>query len=252
MAISKRQIVIAARIAAAAGACLFRGKARAASWAAHDALWLYPTLRRNCGWHGPVATRFRTWDREVWLTIDDGPDERDTPGMLDLLARHGARATFFVIGDKVRAHPHLCRRILAEGHSLGNHTQSHPASYWWVLPRPFARWEIARGNASIRSATGSAPQWFRSPVGMNSTAAHPSAAREGLQVVGWSADGCDGCRAAPSRIVERIASRLKPGAIILLHESGRSKHRVLTLSRLLDFLSEHGYRCVLPSRESLH
>lgn len=230
---------------------MFRGKARAASWAAHDALWLYPTLRRNCNWHGPVATWFQTSGKEVWLTIDDGPDERDTPEMLDVLARHQARATFFVIGDKVRALPHVCRRILAEGHTLGNHTQSHPAPYWWILPRPFAHHEIARCNDSILAVTGSKPQWFRSPVGMSSTAVHPSADREGLQVVGWSADGCDGCPAAPTRIIGRIGARLRPGAIILLHESGRSRHRVLTLSRLLDFLAERGYRCVLPSRESL-
>ncbi|HRJ73484.1 MAG TPA: polysaccharide deacetylase family protein [Terrimicrobiaceae bacterium] len=251
MAFSKRQLVIAARLAAAAGACLFRGKARAVSWAAHDALWLYPTLRRNCSWHGPVVTRFQTSAKEVWLTIDDGPDERDTPEMLDVLARHRARATFFVIGQKVRAHPHLCRRILAEGHSLGNHTQSHPAPYWWILPRPFVHREIARCNASILSVTGSKPRWFRSPVGMTSTAVHPAAEREGLQVVGWSADGRDGCPAAPTRIIERIGARLRPGAILLLHESGRSRHRVLTLSRLLDFLAERGYRCVLPSPESL-
>ena len=251
MAISKRQLVIAARLAAAAGACVLRGRSRAAAWAAHDALWLYPTLRRNCAWHGPIATQFETSEREVWLTIDDGPDERDTPGMLDLLARHRAQATFFVVGEKVAAQPELCRRIVDEGHSLGNHTQTHPAAFWWLLPRPLAHREIVRCNHSIRAATGAHPQWFRSPVGMSSTAVHPSATREGLQVVGWSADGCDGCPAAPTRIVERIAKRLRPGAIILLHESGRSKHRVLTLSRLLDHLAEAGYRCVLPSPESL-
>jgi peptidoglycan/xylan/chitin deacetylase (PgdA/CDA1 family) len=247
----KRHLVLAGRLAAVAGVVLLRGRPRFAAWAAHDFLWLYPTLRRNCAWHGEVLTRFETANREVWLTIDDGPDPEDTPVILDLLARHDAKASFFAIGKKAAANPDLCRRIVAEGHALENHTHSHPAGYWWVLPRPFVRREIERGNDAILEAGGEPPRFFRSPVGMNNAGVHPATSRLGLRVVGWSAAGCDGCHAAPTKIVRRIMQSVFPGAIILLHESGGNRHRALTLSRLLDSLSQAGYRCVLPEVSSL-
>jgi peptidoglycan/xylan/chitin deacetylase (PgdA/CDA1 family) len=247
----KRHLVLAGRFAAAAGVVLLRGRPRAAAWAAHDFLWLYPTLRRNCDWHGPVATRFETTDREVWLTIDDGPDPRDTPDLLDLLARHGAKASFFAIGKKAAAHPDLCRRIVAEGHSLENHSHSHPSALWWAMPRLLVRRDLERANAALIEASGEFPRYFRSPVGMTNAGVHPAATRLGLRVVGWSAEGRDGCPAAPTTIVRRIMRGVFPGAILLLHESGRSHHRALTLSRLLDQLARAGYRCVLPPESSL-
>ena len=247
----KRHLVIAGRLVAAAGVFALRGRARSLAWAAHDFLWLYPTLRRNCDWHGEVLTRFEATGREVWLTIDDGPDPRDTPEILDLLARHQARATFFAIGEKVVDNADLCRRIVQEGHTLENHSHSHPSAWWWALPRPFVRREIAQANQAIVSTTGHTPQYFRSPVGMNNLGVHAAAAQHGLRVVGWSADGCDGCPAVPTTTVRRIMRQIRPGAIVLVHESGGSRHRALTLSRLLDALSGSGYRCVLPPASSL-
>jgi peptidoglycan-N-acetylglucosamine deacetylase len=244
-------LVLAGRLAALLGILTMRGRARAISWATHDFLWLYPTLRRNCAWHGEVLTHFETTERAVWLTIDDGPDERDTPEILDILAKHGAKATFFVVGKKVEQNPALCKRMVAEGHTVGNHTYSHPSGLWWAMPRPLVRQEIEQGSQVILSATGRAPQFFRSPVGMNNLSVHPVAARLGLRVTGWSADGCDGCPAAPTAIATRIVRMVRPGAIVLVHESGGSKHRVLTMSRILDKLAEAGYRSVIPPENVL-
>jgi peptidoglycan/xylan/chitin deacetylase (PgdA/CDA1 family) len=244
---------MAGRVAAVMASVLSRGRARRQAWMVHDALWLYPTLRRNCDWHGEVLTRMKTSAREVWLTIDDGPDAHDTPLFLDLLARHDAKATFFAIGRKAEQNRALCRRICAEGHEIGNHTFSHPAAFWWTLPRPWVRREIRLGQEAILAATGRLPKWFRSPVGMNTPGVHPTGAAHGLRVVGWSADGCDGgCPAAPTHIAARIMSRVKPGSIILLHESGGHKHRALTLRHLLEALRDEGYRCVLPEAQSLY
>jgi peptidoglycan/xylan/chitin deacetylase (PgdA/CDA1 family) len=242
----KRSLVLTGRLAALAGVALLRGRHRFAAWAVHDFLWLYPTLRRNCDWHGEVLTRFETSRREVWLTIDDGPDPADTPDFLDLLARHDARASFFVIGKKAAAHPDLCRRMVTEGHTLENHSHSHPAGFWWALPRPFVRRELERAQAAIHEAAGVPPRFFRSPVGMNNAGVHPAAFRLGLRVTGWSAAAGDGCPAAPTTIVRRIMRGVFPGAVILLHQSGGNRHRALTLSRLLDALAASGYRCVLP------
>ncbi len=251
MALSTRHLILAARAAALAAWPLASWRTRWSVEMAHNFFWLYPTLQRNCQWHGPVATRFETDRREVWLTIDDGPDPRDTPGMLDVLAKHKARATFFVIGRQVDSQRALVRRILREGHSLGNHTYSHPSSWWWAAPRPVVRHEVEWGNKAIETATGAKPRWFRSPVGMNNASVHPAIEGEGQRVIGWSASGNDGCPSAPTLVIQRIMAAVKPGAIILLHEGGSSRYRVSALDRLLERLHGEGYTCVLPEPESL-
>src|SRR5881394_2040718 len=85
-------------------------------------LLLYPTLRANCQWFGPVMRSFETDKTEVWLTIDDGPSPVHTVAILDLLDRFKARATFFVIGSRAEKYPHLLTEILSRGHEIANHT----------------------------------------------------------------------------------------------------------------------------------
>jgi peptidoglycan-N-acetylglucosamine deacetylase len=246
-----RHLLLAGRLAAVLGVLALRGRARAIAWSTHDLLWLYPTLRRNCSWHGQVLTRFQSQERAVWLTIDDGPDPENTPRILDMLAEQNAKATFFVIGEKAERHPEVCRRIVSEGHGIENHTYSHPAGWWWVMPRPLVRREIGKASAAIKSTTGRAPRFFRSPVGMNNSSVHPAAAELALRVVGWSVDGCDGCLVTPTAIVRRIMRAVHPGAIVLIHENGPTRHRLITIARLTGKLHEAGYRCLIPSEHSL-
>jgi peptidoglycan/xylan/chitin deacetylase (PgdA/CDA1 family) len=215
--------------------------------AAAHSLVLYPTLRRNCDWFGPIATRFETPRKEVWLTIDDGPDPRDTPQILDLLRRHEARATFFVIGKKADAHRDLLWRAHREGHQIGSHTYSHPSGFFWALGPVATRREIEHGRQAVLAATGVEPTVFRSPVGMTNPFVHASLA--GQKLVGWSATGCDGLSARGETVVRRLLRDLQPGAILVLHEGG-APGRVETLGLLLDHLASAGYRCVIPAPES--
>ena len=119
------------------------------------------------------------------------------------------------------------------------------------MPRPLVRREIQAGSETILNVTGKRPRYFRSPVGMNNLSVHPIASELGLKVTGWSADGCDGCPAAPTAIATRIMRAIFPGAIILMHENGGSRHAVVTLSRILARLDEAGYRTVIPSENAL-
>ncbi len=215
--------------------------------AAAHALVLYPTLRRNCGWFGSIATSFETSRKEVWLTIDDGPDRRDTPAILDLLSRHQAKAAFFVIGRKVDALRELVWQAHRSGHQIGNHTYSHPSGFFWALGSSATRLEIERGRDSITAATGQAPAVFRSPVGMTNPFVHP--ALDGQRLIGWSASGLDGLSARGGAVVDRLMKKLRPGAILVLHEGG-APGRVETLARLLDRLGEEGYACVIPAHET--
>lgn len=232
-----------ARTATLMGLIMTRG--RMVARLGFAAAWLYPTLRRNCSWHGPVVRRLR--EPDVWLTIDDGPDARCAPAFLELLAARGIRASFFAIGRQVARHPGISREIIAAGHTLENHTFSHPAGRWWALPRHFIREEMRQASDVIAEVTGTSPQWFRNPVGMCPWGVHPAARTLGLRVAGWSAAGGDGCRRAPSESLEKIARALRPGAIVLIHAGDRPRHRLILLTRLLDEIERRGLHCAVPN-----
>lgn len=149
------------------------------------------------------------------LTFDDGPHPVYTPRLLDILARHGARATFFVIGERVAAHPELARRAVAEGHTLANHTWSHVQ-----LPDATGaerRREIARGAAAIAPMGGAA--LFRPPRGRQSLASRLAVALAGHAVVTWSAHAEDWRPHDAAWMAARLAAQLRPGAIFLLHDA---------------------------------
>ena len=238
----------------AAGAAVhaLRGNpARAHRWGMlATATLLGPTLIPNCPWNGPVLRHLRTGEREVWLTIDDGPDPQDTPEILDVLARHDARASFFAIGHKVWRYPAAARAVVAAGHELHNHTWSHPAGSFWAASPSCARHEISAASNAIRQVTAQDPRFFRAPAGLANPFVHAAAAKAGLRVVGWSTRGFDGVPHEPDVVVDRIVRRLHAGTIILLHEgpvSGlRPGTRARTLERLLGKLAALGYSTARP------
>lgn len=212
------------------------------------ALILYPALRGNAGWLGPVVTHFTTERPEVWLTIDDGPAD-DTDELLDLLERRGVRATFFVKGSLVARHPERALRIVERGHTIGNHTQTHPASSFWCAPPTRVAREIDDCNAAIAAVTGAPAQWFRAPAGMKSPAVHPALARRGMQLVGWSARGYDAVLTDVERIVSRVLRDLRPGGIILLHQG--EPHSLRAIDRVIDAIESRGYGFVVPEDAAL-
>jgi peptidoglycan/xylan/chitin deacetylase (PgdA/CDA1 family) len=201
---------------------------------------------------GPAATAFETPRREVWLTIDDGPDPASTPLVLDLLREHGARATFFVVGSQVARHPELARRIVAEGHTIGNHTQTHPAAgFWCATPARTAR-EIDECLAALLLANAPFERYFRPPVGIRNPFLDPQLAARGMKLVLWSARGFDGGGRDPDAALARISRQMRPGAILVSHEAGpRPAARVEFVRKLLKHLAEKGYACVIPGRGSL-
>ena len=212
------------------------------------ALLLYPVLRPNVQWLGPVVTHFATSRKEVWLTIDDGPTD-DTPAVLDLFDRHDVKATFFVKGELAERYPDAAQEILRRGHSLANHSHTHPAgSFWCSLPGRVAQ-EIDGCNRAITSIAGKPPRWFRAPVGMKNPAVHPTLARRGMRLIGWTARGFDAVRSDPREILARILPHLRPGAIIVLHQ-GRD-HSLRVLEHVIVALKERGYEFVVPEDEQL-
>ena len=186
-------------------------------------------------------TRFETKDREVWLTIDDGPAE-DMPALLDLLAKSGTRVTFFLKGS--RTTPAALGAIARAGHTIGNHSWSHPSATFWCLPAPWIAQEIDACNEVLGR-----PGYFRAPVGMKNPAVHPALRERGMLLIGWTARGFDSVRADPDRVAARILPRVAPGAIVVMHQ-GRP-HSLACIERVINDLRAAGYVFVIPDEARL-
>lgn len=210
----------------------------------HAPFW-WATLKADSGLFSPVLSRLPTDERIVWLTIDDGPSD-DTAPMLELLDRHGARATFFVVADRAQARPDLVREILRRGHGIGNHSHTHPQAWFWALGPASMREQVARSQAALERITGTTPRWFRAVVGMANPFLSAPLREHRLARVAWSARGFDAFAADPDTVVGRIERDLAPGAIVLLHEGARHGRNVDALSLLLQRLDALGYRTVVP------
>ncbi|MFL6567555.1 MAG: polysaccharide deacetylase family protein [Chthoniobacterales bacterium] len=218
-------------------------------------LLLYATLVPASQWWGPVITRFATNGDEVWLTIDDGPSPAHTMQILDLLKQFDARATFFVIGQRAEQHPHLITEILTRGHTVANHTFTHPSGRFWCAGPAKIRNEIDRCAETLRTTPERPALFFRSPVGIKNMFVHPALTRRGLKLIGWSVRGLDTIKRDPQRVVDRIERFVRPGAIILLHEGQRTEKQpefnIRCVELTLQRLTNRGFRFVIPRPEQL-
>jgi peptidoglycan/xylan/chitin deacetylase (PgdA/CDA1 family) len=212
------------------------------------ALVLWPTLRPNSQWLGPVITRFDSASNEVWLTIDDGPTD-DTQALLDALDDRGVKATFFVKGSLASQRPHLIRLMLARGHAVANHSQTHPSGSFWCLLHSAIASQVDECSAALQTITGERPSLFRAPVGMKNPFVHPILTSRGLTLVGWSVRGFDSFGDDVERVVRRIVPRVGAGSIIVMHQ-GRALS-VACVSRVIDELRGRGYSFVIPTAERL-
>ncbi len=199
-----------------------------------------------------VFTHFETDRPEVWLTIDDGPDELDTPRILELLDRHQARATFFLIGERAARAPALVSEILRRGHEVGHHTQTHPLRTFWCASPARVRAELDDGLATL-AAAGARPRWFRAPAGIKSFFLASALAERGLQCVGWNVRSLDSISRDPAQVLARVKPRLQPGAIVLMHEGPPldARVRVKALELVLGELTTRKLVCVLPDPKQL-
>ncbi len=205
-------------------------------------LWLWATLSPSCTWFGPLRTT--SGNDAVILTFDDGPHPEHTPWVLDHLAELDLKAIFFLIGNRAAAHPELVRRIIAEGHVVGNHTQTHPQTKFWRLGTTALSQEIGVAQQTLGELGGKVPTLFRSPVGHHSFWLWPVLRQHQLQLMGWSARGFDGVSTEPQEILARLLPNLQAGAIILLHDDRPSIRE--TLPSVLAALQGRGLRVGLP------
>ncbi|GAB2458139.1 hypothetical protein GCM10007967_10490 [Xylanimonas ulmi] len=155
-----------------------------------------------------------TGDHAVHLTFDDGPGAH-TEQILDILADKGAHATFYVLGERARAHPETVRRILAEGHRLGNHSATHP-DLTTLTPQQVSA-EIAGTQATLTEITGVRPTAFRPPYGAVNDTVRQVAEAEHLSIDLWTLDTQDWRAPGADVVRDRVLGAAQPGSVVLLH-----------------------------------
>jgi len=194
---------------------------------------------------GPAAavSRVPTDEKLVALTFDAGSDAGHTQVILDILAEHEIRATFFFTGAWLDSYPELGRAVAAAGHALGNHTYTHP--HLTELTDAEVRRELADTDARAREALGrSLEPLFRPPFGEYDDRVAELVAREGYRyIVMWTVDSLDWKMIPPGELIERVLDGVLPGAIVLMHVGSRT-YTPEALPGIISRLSDSGYRFV--------
>jgi len=194
--------------------------------------------------------RVRTSKREIALTFDDGPDARVTSAMLSMLARHGAHATFFLVGRRALALPGIVAAEVAAGDEVGNHTYDH--SFMLRLDDHQAAREIRLCDTVLRAISPGRSPWFRPPYGQATDGAYEEARVGGLRMVLWSVAVDRLARGVRIDAAARLlAARVGPGDIVLAHDCCRPYDRMRTvaiLDRAITLLQLRGYRVVTVSQ----
>jgi len=222
----------------------------AAGAGAASAFMAWAVRGRSSAVFGPSEWRGARAGRTLALTFDDGPSE-GTPRILEALARHGVRATFFQCGANVERLPEIARAVRAAGHEIGNHSHTHPL-FCFRSPT-FIEMELARAQQAIERHTGARPVWFRAPFGVRWFGIGPAQRRLGLREVMWTAIGYDWKRKADA-IIERMTASACGGAILCLHDGRELRVRpeigetVEAVRLLIPRLLEQGYQFETLSR----
>ena len=181
-------------------------------------------------------------DKLIALTFDDGPWPGYTAQILEILKKNDVKATFFVVGQVLKSYPDLGKRIVADGHTIGNHTWHH----WYHFFNPqAASLEIHRTTDLIYQTTGTKTTLFRPPGGMLHNGLSAYAKGKNYTVVMWSADSMDYARPSAPTLVNRVMKQASPGGIVLLHDGGGPrKNTVAALPTIISNLKKQGYRFV--------
>ena len=181
-------------------------------------------------------------EHALYLTFDDGPTAQVTPWVLDTLAAHGAKGSFFVLGRNAADHPGILQRIRDEGHAVGNHTWDHRNG--WQTPLPEYAESIQRTQAITRT------RLFRPPYG-RITWAQSRALQDSYSVVMWDVLSFDfAVHITGERCLRNVVRNARPGSIIVFHDSQKAEERLrYALPRVLDHFGRTGYR-FLPLPEN--
>ncbi|MDM1367480.1 polysaccharide deacetylase family protein [Myroides marinus] len=187
-----------------------------------------------------ISSKRNERQKRIAITFDDGPT-LFTPMVLELLSKYNAKATFFCIGNQVQQYPSILQQTLAEGHLIGNHTQTHTTRMGFLSADEVYQ-EIILAEQTIQNTIGIRPMWYRPPFGVTNPKIAKALSKTDYKIAGWNIRSLDTVIEKEQRIFERIKHKIKPGAIILLHDT--TERSVQALELLLIELTKQGYEMV--------
>ena len=208
----------------------------------------YQSMAPTGQWYGRAFTGLAPGCRQLALTYDDGPNDPHTLRLLEVLARHEVKATFFLIGRYVRQRPDIAGEVRGAGHVIGNHTFAHPLLIFKSAAE--IRRELSDGRAALQDAVGEHSNLFRPPFGGRRPATLRIARELGLEPVMWNVTGYD-WNAPPAAVIEqKVAQQIRGGNVILLHDGGHKQmgadrsQTVLASDHLITRYQRDGYSFV--------
>ncbi|HWJ47001.1 MAG TPA: polysaccharide deacetylase family protein [Candidatus Udaeobacter sp.] len=205
----------------------------------------YQSMAPTGQWYGHTFASLARGTRQLALTYDDGPNDPHTLRLLEVLARHNVRATFFLIGRFVQQRPDIVREIVKAGHVIGNHTFTHPLLTFKSAAE--VRKELTDCRSAIQDAIGEHSNLFRPPFGGRRPAVLRIARELGLEPIMWNVTGYD-WNAPPAAVIEKkVSSQIRGGDVILLHDGGHKQmgadrsQTVLATDHLITRYKSEGY-----------
>ncbi|WP_400071732.1 polysaccharide deacetylase family protein [Zobellia russellii] len=181
----------------------------------------------------------------ISITFDDGPNREFTPKVLDLLEKYNAKATFFCIGEQIEKHPEILKKIIAQGHTIGNHTYSHANTFGFFSLDKVMN-ELTRTKKAVYTVTGKEMTLYRPAFGVTNPQIAKAVNQLNIKAIGWNVRSLDTTSRSEKTILERITKKVSKGDIILLHDTSEKTIRVL--EQLLLFLREKNLSSVTADR----
>lgn len=180
-------------------------------------------------------------EKEIALSFDDGPHPHYTPQVLSTLAQFNASATFFVVGKNIQGNESILKQIDADGHSIGNHSYSHSLLLDFKSKNGFMK-ELEQTAEHVFNVIGKRMKLFRPPYGVTTPSLVRASKELDYSIIGWNIRSLDTTKDSVSIISQRVQAQIKPGAIILFHDS--SEKTLCVLRHTLDFAKQNGYKIV--------
>jgi peptidoglycan/xylan/chitin deacetylase (PgdA/CDA1 family) len=206
---------------------------------AYVAALVWGAINVRSNFYIPVLCAADTNEKVIAITFDDGPLLKYTPEILDILKREQAPAAFFCIGSRIGGNEALLRRIDAEGHVIGNHSFSH--HFWFdMFGSDEMLAELKQMDDAVESTTARRPRLFRPPYGVTNPNLAKAIRKGGYTPIGWNIRSLDTVAKDKDQLLDRIKKGIKPGAVLLLHDSMEVTVQALPL--LIQHLKKEGYR----------